>query len=103
MIDVSDGLLADLGHIAAASKVAIDVTGDRLEVAEPLRAVGAALGIDPVGLLLRGGDDHALAATFPPDATMPDGWRLVGRVSAGEGVTVDGALPETDGGHRHYR
>ena len=103
MIDVSDGLIADLGHVAAASRVTIDVTTTTLAVAEPLRAVGAALGIDPVGLLLRGGDDHALAATFPRDATLPDGWVPVGQVGAGDGVTVDGAPPEGDRGHRHYR
>jgi thiamine-monophosphate kinase len=103
MIDVSDGLLADLGHVADASRVAIDVTTGGLEVAEPLRAVGAALGIDPMALLLRGGDDHALAATFPAGTTLPDGWRLVGQVTAGEGVTVDGAPPEGDEVQRHYR
>ncbi len=103
MIDVSDGLLADLGHLAVASQVAIDVTAAAFTVAEPLRAVGAALGVDPVELVLRGGDDHALAATFPPDATLPEGWQRVGLVQAGGGVTVDGVPPEGDRGHRHYR
>jgi len=103
MIDVSDGLLSDLAHLAAAGSVAIDVSTDRFVVDEPLRAVGAALGIDPMRLVLQGGEDHALAATFPAGASLPDGWRPVGTVSAGEGVTVDGASFEGDGGHRHYR
>jgi len=103
MIDVSDGLLADLGHLAVAGSVAIDVTSTRVEVAEPLQAVGAALGIDPVELVLRGGDDHALAATFPAGAELPPGWRPVGVVAGGSGVTVDGAEPEGETGHRHYR
>ena len=102
MIDVSDGLLADLGHLAAAGSVAIDVSSSSFEVAEPLRVVGAALGIDPLGLVLRGGDDHALAATFPPAADLPPGWHPVGTVVDGDGVTVDGAAPEGAVGHRHY-
>ena len=69
MIDVSDGLLADLGHIAAASGVAIDVDRSAFEVAEPLQAVAAATGTDPYALVLTGGEDHALAATFPDTAT----------------------------------
>jgi thiamine-monophosphate kinase len=102
MIDVSDGLLADLGHLAAAGSVGIDLTSSSLEVAEPLLAVGAALGVDPLELVLRGGDDHALAATFPPGADLPAGWRQVGQVAGGEGVTVDGAAPGGALGHRHY-
>ena len=65
MIDISDGLLADAGHLAEASGVAIDVHTGSLEVAEPLHAVAAATGADPASFVLGGGDDHALLATFP--------------------------------------
>ena len=102
MIDVSDGLLADVGHIADASGVAVDVRTDAFEVAEPLRAVGAALGADPMRFILTGGDDHALVATFPPEVTLPDGWTPIGEVSAGEGVTVDGAAYDGPAGHTHF-
>ncbi len=102
MIDVSDGLLADVGHIADASGVAVDVRTDAFEVAEPLRAVGAALGADPMRFILTGGDDHALVATFPPGITLPDGWTPIGEVSAGEGVTVDGAAYDGPAGHTHF-
>jgi thiamine-monophosphate kinase len=102
MIDVSDGLLADLGHIASASGVAIDVDPSALEIAEPLEAVGAAVGVDPVSFCLTGGEDHALAATFDATAELPDGWRPVGRVSEGSGVTVDGETYEGPAGHTHF-
>ncbi|KUI28149.1 thiamine-monophosphate kinase [Mycobacterium sp. IS-1496] len=90
MTDVSDGLLADLGHIADASGCRIDV--DRAALRAPPDAVAGAaavVGGDPWAFVLGGGEDHALAAAFP--GPPPDGWRTVGRVVAGPtGVLVDG-------------
>jgi thiamine-monophosphate kinase len=102
MIDVSDGLLSEVGHVARASGVAIDVRTDAFEVPEPLHAVGAALGADPLGFVLTGGDDHALLATFASAADVPEGWTVVGRVQEGEGVTVDGAEYEGASGWTHF-
>lgn len=91
MTDVSDGLLADLGHIATASGVGIDVDsglleGDRRAVAEAAGAVDA----DPWQWVLGGGEDHALVATFPDE--LPAGWRAIGRVIDSPAVVlVDGA------------
>jgi thiamine-monophosphate kinase len=103
MIDVSDGLLADLGHIAAASRVAIDVRTDAFDVPEPLQAVGAALGVDPLGFVLTGGDDHPLAASFPAGVDLPVPWTVIGSVTEGEGVTVDGAEWDGSRGNDHFR
>jgi thiamine-monophosphate kinase len=102
MIDVSDGLLADIGHIAEASGVAVEVRSGAFEVPEPLTAVGAALGADPMRFILAGGDDHSLVATFPTEATLPEGWHPIGEVSEGSGVTVDGATYEGPTGHTHF-
>jgi thiamine-monophosphate kinase len=101
MIDVSDGLLADAGHLAEASGVAIDVRSDAFEVPEPLQAVAAATGADPLQFLLGGGDDHALLATFPSGA-LPEGWQVVGSVDDGTGVTVDGGAYDGPTGWTHF-
>lgn len=102
MVDVSDGLLSEAGHLARGSAVAIDLRSDALEVPEPLHAVAAATGADPLSFVLGGGDDHALLATFPPEATLPAGFRVIGTVSEGEGVTVDGAPYDGPTGWTHF-
>jgi thiamine-monophosphate kinase len=102
MTDVSDGLIADLGHIAAASGVRIDLRGDLVDLPGRLREVGSALNVDPLVWVLTGGDDYALAATFPQDTAVPQPWQVIGTVSPGEGVRVDGRRWPV-GGHEHFR
>jgi thiamine-monophosphate kinase len=102
MTDVSDGLVADLGHLAEASGVRVDLRGDQLPVPAKLREVGAALNVDPMIWVLTGGDDYALAATFPKNVDLPEPWVVVGAVVEGEGVRVDGRRWGA-GGHEHFR
>ncbi|WP_085107511.1 thiamine-phosphate kinase [Mycolicibacillus trivialis] len=97
MTDVSDGLIADLGHLATASGVDIDVAGATLAAdRDALRAAAAAVGADPGDWVAGGGEDHALVAVF--DGPIPAGWREIGRVRAGSGrVLIDGAAPAGGG------
>jgi thiamine-monophosphate kinase len=101
MLDVSDGLLADAGHIARESGVAIDLDREWAEAAVPpeLRAAAERLGVDPFEWLLTGGEDHALAACFPPGVRLPAGWRVIGRVDErGTAQTAERAGTVTVGG-----
>lgn len=102
MLDVSDGLLADLGHVADASLVLIDVDTSLVEIPEPVERVAAATGRPALGFVLAGGEDHALAATFPPGAPLPVGWRRVGLVREGRGILVDGAPFDGSMGWDHF-
>jgi thiamine-monophosphate kinase len=89
MVDTSDGLLADLGHVAAASRVRIDVRSDLVPVADKLRDVASALGKDALTWALTGGEDHALVACFRSEDVVPDGWAVFADVRLGTGVSVD--------------
>jgi thiamine-monophosphate kinase len=103
LIDVSDGLLQDLGHVAAASGVAVEVHSAALAPGDELRVAAAALGADPLAWVLTGGEDHALAACFPPNVELPGEWRVIGSVAAGDpGVTVDGEPYDGAGGWDHF-
>ncbi|MBS9534248.1 thiamine-phosphate kinase [Mycobacterium sp. M1] len=90
MTDVSDGLIADLGHVAVASAVTIDVSTAALSSDQAaLTGPAEATGVDPWSWVLGGGEDHALVAAFP--GAVPAGWRVIGRVLDGPGrVLVDG-------------
>ena len=101
MTDVSDGLVTDLGAIAKASGVRIDLRSASLPVAPKLAEVGAALNVDPLTWVLTGGDDYALVATFPRHTVLPQQWQPIGVVYDGEGVRVDGRRHH--GGHEHFR
>ena len=89
MTDVSDGLVADLGHVAQASGVGIDVSSAALRTDfDALAGAAAATGADAWAWVLGGGEDHALVAAFP--GPPPEGWRVIGRVLAGPTTRAGG-------------
>jgi thiamine-monophosphate kinase len=103
MCDVSDGLVQDLGHIARASGVCIEIHRSALHMTDALRDVGNALNADPYDWVLAGGDDHALVATLPADVEPPVGCVVIGAVTDGSGVLVDDRAYGGPGGHDHFR
>lgn len=108
MIDVSDGLVADLGHVARASAVDIDLKAADFDVPAQMADIGQAVGVDPLVWVLSGGEDHAIVATFPRGVQLPARWRVVGEVtgrprgSRSGRVTVDGAPWDRVGGWDHF-
>ncbi len=67
-IDLSDGLVSDLGHILAASGVGASLETIRLPLSEALRACGADVHVRDYAL--SGGDDYELCFTVPPERTQ---------------------------------
>jgi thiamine-monophosphate kinase len=153
MIDISDGLLADLAHVADASGVRLDLDSARLRPGDPLLAAANAVqaarrdavllartdgGSPPappdsvqdeapsleapsseapsseapsseapsseaLRWVLTGGEDHSLAATFPPGVALPARWTVIGQVRPGRGVLVDGRPWSGPPGWDHFR
>ena len=93
MCDVSDGLVADLGHLARASGVHIDVESRRFAREPLLGRAARAVGRHPLDFVLTGGEDHALVATLPAGVPLPDGVIRIGLVRPGAGVRVIGWKP----------
>jgi thiamine-monophosphate kinase len=105
MLDVSDGLLLDASRIAAASGVGINVYTEALtEDMFWVSSAHPALREVAYDLVLTGGEDHSLLATFPASGPLPAGVRAIGLVNDDAGVvTVDGALHQGTGGWDPYR
>ena len=108
MIDVSDGLVADLRHVAQASGVRIELNVSALTVPDELVSVASAFNVDPLEWITSGGDDHAIVATFDAKAKLPNGFVRIGQVDSVEtgqesGVYVKGRMVTNRGGHEHFR
>jgi thiamine-monophosphate kinase len=95
VIDVSDGLVADLGHVCAASGVAATIEVGHLPLSPVARGIPGAREA-----ALAGGDDYELLFTAPPArrgeierlaASLDHGVTRIGRIEAGAEVQVVGA------------
>ncbi len=119
LIDVSDGLGADVGHVCAASGVRARLDAAALPAAPGVATAAAALGADAVRLVCGGGEDFALVAALPAEravaaaaaAGAADGVpaAVVGEfLPAGDGpavvlATATGDVDLTGYGWDHYR
>jgi len=114
MIDVSDGLIQDVGHLAEAAKMGVDVDPERLPIDPDLGRYCEAQGLDPLDFMLTGGEDYELAFAIAPDdaESCLNRFRrefrtpitLVGAFTdAWHGVRVAGEPPPARGGFDHFK
>ena len=99
-VDVSDGLMADLGHIATVSRVSLVVEGERVPLSAPVKALWGAQALIRA---VTAGDDYQMAFTAPPGLTGP--FTRIGQVVAGEGasLTVNGRdIAASLTGYQHF-
>jgi thiamine-monophosphate kinase len=104
MCDVSDGLISELNHIASASKVGIEIDVESIKVIPGFEALAENAGSNIWQLVwqwvLAGGEDHVFVATT--SAQIPEGAYAIGKVVAGNKVTVPGIAELPTKGFRHF-
>ncbi len=106
LVDVSDGLVTDLGRVARASGVGVDLDGAVLSARFAAGELTDCLGAEEaLRQVLVGGEEHSLVGCFPAGtdlAGLPgEPWVVIGRVveaaASGGGVTVDGVVTDARG------
>jgi thiamine-monophosphate kinase len=107
MIDLSDGLLSDLGHICEESKVGALLFAEKIPISPELTMLASSLGFDPLELALSGGEDYQLLFTVPMEHEQGIGKLFkdhhlhppyhIGETGQGPGIRMkkaDGSLAE---------
>ena len=108
-IDISDGLAAELHHLAQASGTALAITGGDIPVSPDLvdwyGSDKTGTVKPPLAWALSSGEEYQILCALPPEArkaAQKAGVSIIGEVHAGSGVTLDGA-PLEPAGWDHLR
>jgi thiamine-monophosphate kinase len=99
-IDISDGLLADAGHLCKHSGFGIHLDVQALPLSPALKSLPDKTAA--LTLALSGGDDYELLFTVPQTAIdrLPPGCTRIGEVTSGTGVVCDHDTPSV--GYQHF-
>ncbi|MEI6649425.1 MAG: thiamine-phosphate kinase [Actinomycetes bacterium] len=104
LIDVSDGLVSELGHLSKSSAIKFRIESKLLEAIpefQQLAALALQLEIDVWEWILGGGEDHAFLGTKKVETQLPDGVWVIGSTTSGQGVEIEGtSLPQS--GFHHF-
>ena len=107
MMDLSDGLAADLPRLVRASGVGMVIDLAALPISKSFWGLCDALGVSPEATVLEGGEDYELIATVPASAKVPKPWHLIGEITSGNKIHLRGAdgriRPLTRRGFDHFK
>jgi thiamine-monophosphate kinase len=112
MIDISDGLGSEVGHICKASQVGAEIRASAIPLHDEVRAAGRLLGVDPLLWGIGGGEDFELLFSMPPEnipclkaGGVP--FYEVGRITDQPGKTLlisrEGIATPLEGGYNHFK
>jgi thiamine-monophosphate kinase len=116
LMDCSDGVATDLGHVCRESRVAARIRVDQLPVSPAVREAARAIGADPIEWATGGGEDYELLLTCDPGAArdLADGLRaatgtplaVIGEIVSGPAeiawIDAAGAAVAVRAGYEHF-
>lgn len=104
MMDISDGIGSDLGHILKLSGVGAEISLSEIPLSEELERVCAVNGWDPYDFAVSGGEDYELLFTIDPacEGQLAVPHYVIGRITAGTGIVWLGGGGKSYRGYSHF-